>query len=334
MGIEKPSSVISPPRRLALRGQQSSGKNQNLQSTKSNLAVNLAGLKLKNPVIVSSGTFGYGEEYAQLVDLNSLGAIVTKTITLKPREGNPPPRLFETACGLLNSIGLENVGLERFVGEKLPFLRKFSVPVIASITDDSVRKLIVLAKELSRVKGISAIEINLSCPNISKNVFLTTPGILAKTIKQIRPYIKVLLIAKLGPYPDPISSARAVESAGTDVISLTNTFPGMAINTSTRLPELGGVVGGLSGPAIKPLGVRMVYEVRRVVKIPLIGGGGIMTAEDALEYILAGATAISVGTANFIDPQTPLKIISGLEKYLKDNQISSLRDIVGKDHCP
>lgn len=301
-----------------------------IRNLKSKLTANLGGIKLKNPVLVAAGTFGYGDEYAEIVDLNKLGAVVTKTITLKPQAGNPPPRIFETVSGLLNSIGLENVGLKVFIKDKLPFFKKFSVPVIVSIAANSAREFVIIVEELEKIKNIAGLELNLSCPNItSKQTFYIKPVKLGRIVKQVRRHTRLPLIAKLGPYPDPISTAVAVESSGADGLTLANTFPGMAISVPTRLPELGAVFGGLSGPCIKPLGIRLVYEVKKMVKIPIVASGGIMTTEDALEYIIAGATAVSIGTANFVDPQTPLKIISGLEKYLKVHRISSIKKLIG-----
>ncbi len=302
-----------------------------------NLAIELAGISLKNPVIVASGTFGYGEEYAELVDLNSLGAIVAKTITLKSRPGNEPPRIVETASGVLNSIGLQNVGVDAFINEKLPFLRKYEVPIIASIAGETTEEYVRLAKAL-REAEISGLELNLSCPNVKykrRLMFAQDSGATHRAVSSVRKATGLPLLVKLSPNVTDIASiARVCEEAGADGVSLTNTFTGMAIDVENRKPILRRITGGLSGPAIKPIALRMVYEVHKAVEIPIIGMGGIMTAGDALEFIIAGAKAVAIGTGNFVDPLTPIKVIDGIKEYLKKNKIKDIKSIVGSLQCP
>lgn len=302
-----------------------------------NLAIKLAGISLKNPVMVASGTFGYGEEYAELVDLNRLGAIVAKTITLKPRLGNEPPRIVETASGILNSIGLQNVGIDAFINEKLPFFRKYDVPLIVSIAGETIDEYVQLAKTLGREK-IAALELNLSCPNIKykkKLMFAQDPQATHQVVSRVRKATSLPLIVKLSPNVTDIASiAKVCEEAGANGVSLINTFTGMAIDVESREPILRQITGGLSGPAIKPIALRMVYEVHKVVGIPIIGIGGIMTAGDALEFIIAGANAIAIGTGNFVDPLTPIKVIDGIKEYMVKNKIKDIKSIVGSLKCP
>jgi len=302
-----------------------------------NLAIKLAGISLKNPVMVASGTFGYGEEYAQLVDLNRLGAIVAKTITLKPRLGNEPPRIVETASGVLNSIGLQNVGIDAFINEKLPFFREYDVPLIVSIAGETTDEYVQLAKTLQGEK-IAGLELNLSCPNIKykrKLMFAQDAQATHQVVSRIRKAISLPLMVKLSPNVTDIASiARMCEEAGADGVSLINTFSGMAIDIENRKPILRQITGGLSGPAIKPITLRMVYEVHKAVKIPIIGIGGIMTAGDALEFIIAGAKAVAIGTGNFVDPLTPIKVIDGIREYMVKNKIKDIKSIVGSLKCP
>ncbi|MDH5661982.1 MAG: dihydroorotate dehydrogenase [Elusimicrobiota bacterium] len=302
-----------------------------------NLAVELAGISLKNPVIVASGTFGYGEEYSDLVDLNSLGAIVAKTITLKPRLGNEPPRIVETASGVLNSIGLQNVGVNTFINEKLPFLKEYDVPLIVSIAGETTDEYVQLVKTLSE-EEISGLELNLSCPNIKykrKLMFAQDPQATHRVVSSVRKATGLPFMVKLSPNVTDIASiARVCEEAGADGISLTNTFTGMAIDVENRKPILRQITGGLSGPAIKPIALRMVYEVHKAVKIPIIGMGGIMTAGDALEFIIAGAKAVAIGTGNFVDPLTPFKVIDGIREYMIKNRIKDIKLLVGSLQCP
>ena len=270
--------------------------------------VTIAGIKFKNPVMVASGTFGYGEEYSTYIDLNRLGAIVTKGLSIKPKLGNPTPRIIETASGMLNAIGLQNVGIEAFIKDKLPFVRQFDVPVIANFFGNTLEEYGEAARMLSGGDGVYALEVNISCPNVKEGgiVFGTDPKAAASVISLVRRSTKLPVIAKLSPNVTDITiMAKAVEEAGADAVSLINTLTGMAIDVKTRRPRLANITGGLSGPAIKPVAVRMVWQVANAIKLPVIGIGGIMTAEDALEFIIAGATAVQVGTANFINPTRP-----------------------------
>ncbi len=302
-----------------------------------NLRIELAGISLKNPVMVASGTFGYGEEYAQLVDLNRLGAIVAKTITLKPRLGNEPPRIVETASGVLNSIGLQNVGIDAFINEKLPFLKEYDVPLIVSIAGETTDEYVQLAKTLQGEK-IAGLELNLSCPNIKykrKLMFAQDAQATHQVVSRVRKATSLPLMVKLSPNVMDIASiAKVCEKAGADGVSLINTFTGMAIDVENRKPILRQITGGLSGPAIKPIALRMVYEVHKTVKIPIIGIGGIMTAGDALEFIIAGAKAVAIGTGNFVDPLTPIKVIDGIREYMVNNKIKDIKSIVGSLKCP
>jgi dihydroorotate dehydrogenase (NAD+) catalytic subunit len=302
-----------------------------------NLAIELAGISLKNPVMVASGTFGYGEEYAELIDLSRLGAIVTKTITLKPRLGNEPPRIVETASGILNSIGLQNVGIDAFINEKLPFLREFAVPLIVSIAGETSDEYVELAKTL-RGRKIEGLELNLSCPNIKydrKLMIAQDPKATHLVVSRVKKVTSVPVIVKLSPNVTDIASiAKVCEEAGADGVSLINTFTGMAIDVESRESMLRQITGGLSGPAIKPIALRMVYEVHKAVGIPIIGMGGIMAARDALEFIIAGAKAIAIGTGNFVDPLTPIKVIDGIREYMIKNKIKDIKSMVGSLKCP
>lgn len=297
-----------------------------------NLQVSLAGIEMKNPVMVASGTFGYGEEYSQFMDLKQLGAIVTKSITLLPRAGNRPPRIIETPAGMLNAIGLQNVGIERFISEKMPFLREAGVPVIASISGEEIGEYVELAAGLNDVGGIAGLELNISCPNVAKGgmMFGADPRVTNDLVSAVRRATGLPLIAKLSPNVTSIVEiAAAAEEAGADAISLINTLLGMTIDIHTRKPKLANITGGLSGPAIRPVAVRMVWQVAGAVDIPVIGMGGIMTVEDALEFIIAGAKAVALGTANFINPLAALEIISGIEDFMIRNDIRNVSDLVG-----
>ncbi|MFA4828139.1 MAG: dihydroorotate dehydrogenase [Thermodesulfovibrionales bacterium] len=301
-----------------------------------NLTVNIGKLKLKNPVMTASGTFGYGEEYSEFVDLNKLGAIVVKGISLKPREGNPSPRICETSCGMLNSIGLQNVGLKEFLKTKLPYVRKYDTKLIVNILGNTLQEYMQLSQALDDA-GVDGIELNVSCPNVKKGgiVFGTDKKMLGKLILKVKASIKnSLLITKLSPNVSDIKEfARIAEESGSDAISLINTIPGMAINVKTRKPKIANIIGGLSGPAIKPIAVRMIYEAYGAVKIPIIGMGGIMNSEDAVEFMLAGATAVAIGTANFVNPLATLAIIRGLESFMKENGITDLKKLTGGLRC-
>ncbi len=297
-----------------------------------NLSVNIGKLGLKNPVMTASGTFGYGEEYAEFVDLGSLGAVVVKGLSLLPREGNPPPRIVETPAGMLNAIGLQNIGVERFIEEKLPFLRQFKVPVIVNFFGDSVDEYVAAAERLSDVQGIDGLEMNISCPNKQAGwlVFGTDPEVTFEVVSAVRKVTALPLIVKLSPNVTDIAlMARVAEDAGADAVSLINTVAGMAIDIKTRRPKLANITGGLSGPAIKPIGIKMVWDVFRAVSIPIIGSGGIMDGEDAIEYMLAGATAVAVGTANFVNPTATMDILSGIKDYMTTNGIKDISTIKG-----
>ncbi|TRZ95701.1 dihydroorotate dehydrogenase [bacterium] len=307
---------------------------------KPKLSVKIGKLVIKNPVMVASGTFGYAEEFKGLVDPNRLGAIVTKTITLNPREGNPPPRTCETPAGMLNSIGLENPGLDKFISEKMPILRKFGPPLIVSIASETgPEEFVTLARHLDKTAGVAAIELNISCPNIKltnsqthKSTKLIAQDARAtyELVKAVRKVTKKTLITKLSPNVTFIAEiARAAKNAGSDAISLINTLMGMSIDVRSRKPKLAMVQGGLSGPAIRPVAVYMVREVYRTIRIPIIGMGGIMDVSGALEFLIAGATAVSLGTANFINPASAIKVISGLENYLRQNRIQDIRHMIG-----
>ena len=305
--------------------------------TTPNLSVQLApqnkrGLLLSNPVMTASGTFGYGTEYAEVIDIQRLGAIICKGTTLKPRPGNPQPRLWETASGVLNSIGLENIGVDALIKEKAPLWAKWEVPVIVNILGQSIEDYAKLAKHLDKVAGVSGIEVNISCPNVSAGgiAFGEDAEAAAEATRAVKSNTTLPVIVKLSPNVTDITEiACAVAEAGADAISLINTLKGMAIDTQSRKPVLGNVCGGLSGPAIKPVALYMVYQVARAVKVPVIGCGGIATANDALEFIMAGASAVQVGTASFTNPCTPLDILEGLERFMKKEGIRNLSELIG-----
>ena len=297
------------------------------------MKVAIGSLQLRNPVMTASGTFGYGEEYGSLVNLHRLGAIIVKGISLLPRQGNPPPRIAETACGMLNAIGLENVGLERFFTEKLPFLRGIDTPLIVNILGDTVEDYQQLAKRLNDEEKVAAVEVNISCPNVKHGgvAFGTDPDMAYAVTKAVCQHFSRPVIVKLSPNVTDIAMiARAVEEAGADAVSLVNTVLGMAIDIESCRPKLANIFGGLSGPAIKPIALRMVWQVAGSVSIPIIGIGGITKPEDAIEFLLAGATAIQVGTANFVNPQATEEIIQGIGQYLEKNGIASIQDLIGK----
>lgn len=296
------------------------------------MTVQIGKLQLKNPVMTASGTFGYGEEYAGYVDLNRLGAIVVKGLSFKPRLGNPPPRIMETTGGMLNAVGLQNIGVDMFIEEKLPFLRKYDVAVIANIYGESYAEYAKAAKKLNAVKGVHALEVNVSCPNVKKGglSFGADPKIAAMVTRKVKEETNLPVIVKLTPNVTDIAAvAAAVEKAGADAVSLINTLTGMSVNIRTGKPHLKNITGGLSGPAIKPVALRMVWQVVKRVSIPVIGIGGIMNAEDALEFLILGAKAVQVGTANFINPHATIDILSGIQKYLADNKIEDINDLIG-----
>lgn len=296
------------------------------------MAVKIGRLKLKNPVMTASGTFGYGEEYSGYIDLNKLGAIVVKGLSLKPRLGNPPPRIMETVGGMLNSVGLQNIGVDAFIEEKLPFLRKYDVAVIANIYGETYDEYKKVAKILSSAKGVHALEVNISCPNVKNGglSFGSDPKIATRVTRVVKAETSLPVIVKLTPNVTDITViAEAVEKAGADAISLINTLTGMSVDLKTRKPHLKNITGGLSGPAIKPVALRMVWQVVQRVSVPVIGIGGIMTAEDALEFLILGAKAVQIGTANFINPHATLNVIEGIKNYLSANKIKDVNEIIG-----
>ena len=291
------------------------------------LRVKIGALELKNPVLTASGTFGYGREFSSLIDLDLLGGIVVKGVSLKPREGNPPPRIVETPCGMLNAIGLANVGLESFLKEKLPWLQGLNTAVIVNIYGHTVEEYGAVAAGLSGVKGISAIEINISCPNVEQGgmAFGTDPDMSAKVTERVVKETDKPVIVKLSPNVTDIRKiAVAAEDAGADALSLTNTLTGMAIDIEKRVPKLANITGGLSGPAIRPVSLFMVHQVVRAVKIPVIGVGGIVDYRDALEFLIAGARAIQIGTANFVNPRASLDIVEGLRMFCQEKKIERI----------
>jgi dihydroorotate dehydrogenase (NAD+) catalytic subunit len=297
-----------------------------------NLAVSIGSLTLTNPLIAASGCFGYGVEYADTVDLSMLGAIAVKGLFLSEREGHPPPRIVETPAGMLNAIGLQGIGVHRFVREKLPELRDRRAVVIVNICGTTIDEYCEIARILSDHEGIAAIELNISCPNIKEGgiTFGCSLGGTHDVVSAVRKVTPLPVIPKLTPnVTDVASFARAAEQAGADAVSLVNTFLAMAIDVHTRRPRLTNIVGGLSGPAIRPIAVRMVYECRQAVKIPVIGMGGIATAEDVLEFMIAGATAVQVGTANFVDPFVWTKLLDGIRAYMTEHQMSRLATLTG-----
>lgn len=294
--------------------------------------ITIGKLKLKNPVLVASGTFGYGDELLDLIDINQLGGIVTKSLTLKPKEGNPPPRVVETPCGMLNSIGLANIGVNRFIEEKLPILKKFDTVIIANIAAKRVEDYCEIIRRLEDSPGVDAYEINISCPNVKEGglEFGTNLSMTAKIVSETRKTTDKTLIIKLTPNVSRISEfAKVCKDEGADAVSLINTIVGMAIDIRTRKPKLSTITGGLSGPAIKPIALAKVFEVFQNVDIPIIGIGGITTWEDAVEFMIAGARAVQVGTANFVDPTAPLQVISGIVRYCEENKIEDVNELVG-----
>ena len=298
----------------------------------SRLQTNLAGIAMNTPVLTASGTFGFGEEFADFVDLHRLGGVMVKGTTLKPRRGNDGVRITETPMGMMNCIGLENPGVEIFLKETLPRLQAYDMNVIVNISGSTAEEYGILAEMLD-VPGVAALELNVSCPNVREGgiVFGTDPKAAAAVVREAKSHTKKPVILKLSPnVTDIVTMAKAVEAAGADVISLINTLMGMEINIRTRKPTLGNITGGLSGPCVKPVALRMVWQVAQAVQVPIIGMGGIASWEDAVEFFLAGASAIAVGTANFMDPAVTMKICDGLNDYLAQNHINHIQDLVGK----
>lgn len=297
-----------------------------------NTKVNLAGIEMKNPVTVASGTFGYGREFSNFFDLGKLGAVITKGTSLKPKSGNKPPRVCETASGMLNSIGLQNPGVDFFAENDLPFLRKFDTKIIVNACGSTIDEYVELAKVLNKL-DIDGVELNLSCPNVKAGcmAFGNTYEGVKEVTSRVRKVLDKPLIVKLTPNVTDIASiAKAVEDAGADGVSLINTLLGMKIDIEKRKPVLANNTGGLSGPAIKPVAVRMVYQVSQAVKIPILGMGGIVNGDDAIEFMLAGATAISIGAGNFIDPYTSVNTVKQIEEYMEKHKIEDINEIIGK----
>ncbi len=299
---------------------------------KAELSINLAGIKMNNPVLVASGTFNCGKEYGELYDLNKLGGIITKAVTAHRRTGNPPPRMAETPAGMLNTIGLQNEGIDYFLRMQLPPLLDHDIAVIANVAGSSIEEYVVVTKKLSRQGGVSGIELNVSCPNVHKGglAFGVDPKALQDVVVAVRKETKLPLFIKLSPnVTDIVALAKVALDAGADGLSLINTLLGMAINIETKKPRLSMKMGGLSGAAIKPVAVRMVYQVYKAFKCPIIGMGGIMNTEDALEFFLAGASAVALGTVNFIDPMLATRLPAELRSYLKRQKANSLTNIIG-----
>lgn len=297
-----------------------------------NLSVRIGGLTLQNPVTVASGTFGYGVEYSQLVDLNQLGAVVVKGIRLDPVRGNPTPRTVEVTSGLINAIGLQGPGVDGFIHNYWPFLRQLKVPAIVNIWGVTVGEYAEVARRLDALGGVGALELNVSCPNIKEGgaQFGTDPRLLSQVVAACRKVTRLPLITKLSPnVVSIVPYAQAAESAGSDALSIMNSYPAMAIDVETRRPVLANVTGGLTGPCIKPIALKLVWEAAKAVKIPIIGMGGIQSATDAIEFIMAGATAVAVGTANFYEPQTPLQVIAGLRQFMIQKGIEDVCQLIG-----
>lgn len=296
------------------------------------LSVNIGGIQMRNPVMTASGTFGYGSEYADFVDLNRLGAVVVKGVTSVPWPGNPMNRIMETPSGMLNAIGLQNVGVDGFISEKLPYLNEFDVPVIVNVCGKTVEEYLVVVDKLSIVDGVAGIELNISCPNLDCGgmSFGVDPTLAHQLVSEVREKTNLPLLVKLSPNVTDITViARAVEDGGADALSAINTLLGMAINIKTQEPEIANVTGGLSGPAIKPVALRLVWEVYKSVSLPIVGMGGIMNGTDAVEFLIAGASAVAVGTANFVNPHASIDVIDGIGDYLEKMEMTSIKELVG-----
>ena len=296
------------------------------------LNVNIGGIQMRNPVMTASGTFGYGSEYANFVDLNQLGAIAVKGITNEPWAGHPMERIIETPSGMLNAIGLQNVGVDSFISHKLPYLRDFNVPVIANVSGKTVEEYLTVSRKLTSAVGVAGLELNISCPNLDCGgmSFGINADSAADLVRQVRENTHLPIVVKLSPNVTDITViARAVEDAGADAISAINTLLGMAIDAETRQPVLANVTGGLSGPAIKPVALRMVWEISKSVSIPVIGMGGIINTTDAVEFLIAGASAVAVGTANFVNPNVSMEIVKGIREHLKKSGMLSIKELIG-----
>ncbi len=299
-----------------------------------NLQVNLNGFILDNPITVASGTFGFGREYSEYVDLNDIGAISVKGLTLLPKLGNIEPRIAEANMGIINSVGLQNPGVEAFIENEIPFLRKYKTKIIANINGNNISDYEKMVLRLNE-EEIDSFEVNISCPNVKQGgmAFGTDPKVAAEVVKSVRKLTKKHIIVKLSPNVKDITEiAKAVEEAGADAISLINTVAGMKIDINTKKPVLGNISGGLSGPAVKPIAIKMVYDCYKAVSIPIIGMGGIENYKDAIEFIIAGASAISIGTANFTNPYVSKEVLEGIKKYMKDNNIEDINELVGMSH--
>ncbi|MGA2866448.1 MAG: dihydroorotate dehydrogenase [Verrucomicrobiota bacterium] len=297
-----------------------------------NLSVQIGKLRMQNPVTVASGTFGYGVEYAQLVDLNQLGAVVVKGLRLEGVAGHPTPRTVEVTSGLLNAIGLQGPGVDGFIKKYWPFLKELKVPTIINIWGTTIEEYGEVARRFDALEGVGALELNVSCPNIKEGgaQFGTDVRLLSQVVGVCREATRLPLITKLSPnVPSIRPYAQAAEQAGSDALSVTNSFPGMAIDIETRRPKLGNVTGGLSGPCIKPLAIKLVWEAAKAVQIPIIGMGGIQSAADAIEFLMAGATAVAVGTANFYEPQTALRVIAGVRQFMQEHGLRDVKELVG-----
>jgi len=300
-----------------------------------NTTVDLGGIKMKNPVATASGTFGFGLEYQSFLQLDHLGAIIVKGTTPAPRQGNPPPRIVETPAGMLNAIGLQNPGVDRVAEEIMPQLVNLKTPVIINIAGDTVEDYALVADRLDGIPGVAGLEINISCPNVKKGgiQFGSDPRSAAEVTRAVKAATRLPVIVKLSPNVTDIAAmAEAVAEAGADALSLINTLLGMVIDVNRRKPVLGNITGGLSGPAVRPVAVRAVWQVYRAVKLPILGMGGIMTARDALEFILAGATAVAVGTANFVNPRATIEIIEGIKNYLREQGFDHISQLTGLAH--
>ncbi|MGF7399741.1 dihydroorotate dehydrogenase [Thermoanaerobacterium thermosaccharolyticum] len=294
------------------------------------LKVNIGNLEFKNPVFVASGTFGFGKEYSQYVDLNKLGAIMVKGLTLNPKEGNPPPRIYETPSGILNSVGLQNPGVDGFLKDELPFLKKFDTKVIVNIAGETIEEFVTMAQKLD-IDGVHALELNVSCPNVKEGgmAFGVNPNSIYEITKRVKGVTSKIVIVKLTPNVADIKIyAKAAEDGGADAVSLINTITGMAVDINSRKPIFKNIFAGLSGPAVKPIALKYVYEAKKAVSIPVIGMGGISSAEDAIEFMIVGATAVAIGTYNFINPTCTMDILEDIKKYMNKNNVSDINQII------
>lgn len=294
------------------------------------LKVNIGNLEFKNPVFVASGTFGFGKEYSQYVDLNKLGAIMVKGLTLNPKEGNPPPRIYETPSGILNSVGLQNPGVDGFLKDELPFLKKFDTKVIVNIAGETIEEFVTMAQKLD-IDGVHALELNVSCPNVKEGgmAFGVNPNSIYEITKRVKGVTSKIVIVKLTPNVADIKIyAKAAEDGGADAVSLINTITGMAVDINSRRPIFKNIFAGLSGPAVKPIALKYVYEAKKAVSIPVIGMGGISSAEDAIEFMIVGATAVAIGTYNFINPTCTMDILEDIKKYMNKNNVSDINQII------